>query len=104
MMDNQCVANFIAGATKQPCPKDDNRVATIVNTYDKNKDGLLDIQDFLRFYQVAASGNNIKAVQSNLKNHNVRLDLKKMADVVDELDYDEKEMPRYTLSANQEQF
>jgi hypothetical protein len=34
----------------------------------------------------------------------VRLDLKKMADVVDELDYDEKEMPRYTLSANQEQF
>ena len=50
MMDNQCVANFIAGATKQPCPKDDNRVATIVNTYDKNKDGLLDINDFLRFY------------------------------------------------------
>ena len=79
-------------------------VSSFLFSDDKNKDGLLDINDFLRFYQVAASGNNIKAVQSNLKNHNVRLDLKKMADVVDELDYDEKEMPRYTLSANQEQF
>ena len=53
---------------------------------------------------MAASGNNIKAVQSNLKNHNVRLDLKKMADVVDGLDFEQNEMPRYTLSANQEQF
>ena len=74
-MDNQCVANFIAGATKQPCPKDDNRVATIVNTYDKNKDGLLDINDFLRFYQVAASGNNIdqQAAYDKLINAEVRL-------------------------------
>ena len=53
---------------------------------------------------MAASGNNIKAVQSNLKNHNVRLDLKKMADVVDEIDFGQNEMPRFTLSANQEQF
>ena len=27
-----------------------------------------------------------------------------MADVVDEIDFDENEMPRYTLSADQEQF
>ena len=58
-----------------------------MNTYDADKDGCCDLNDFLRFYQVAASGNNIKAVQSNLKNHNVRLDLKKMADVVDEIDF-----------------
>lgn len=76
----------------------------ILNTYDSDKDGCLDLQDFLRFYYVAASGANLKAVQSNLKNHNVRLDLKKMSEVVDDVSYAQHEMPRYTLSANQEQF
>ena len=65
-----------------------------------DKDGNINLQDFLRFYYVAASGSNPKAVQSNLKNHNVRLDLKKMSEVVDEVSYAQHEMPRYTLSAN----
>ena len=72
----------------------------ILSTYDSDKDGCLDLQDFLRFYYVAASGANLKAVQSNLKNHNVRLDLKKMSEVVDDVSYARHEMPRYTLSAN----
>ena len=100
LMDAQCISNFISGATKQPCSKDDKRVETIVNTYDSDKDGNINLQDFLRFYYVAASGSNPKAVQSNLKNHNVRLDLKKMSEVVDEVSYAQHEMPRYTLSAN----
>ena len=33
-----------------------------MNTYDSDKDGYLDLQDFLRFYYVAASGANLKAV------------------------------------------
>ena len=58
----------------------------------------------MNFYKDAASGTTLKAVYSNLKNHNVRVDLKKMSEVVEEVDYAEHEMPRYSLSANQEQF
>jgi len=65
---------------------------------------MIDLPDFLRFYYDAASGTSIKAVQSNLKNHNVRLDLKKMSEVIEEVAFDVNEMPRYTLSANQGQF
>ena len=73
-----------------------------MNTFDTDKDGQLTLDDFLAFYRDAASGSAIKAVQQNLKNHNVRLDLKKMSDVVEQIDYAMNEMPRHTLSANQE--
>lgn len=103
-MDAKNVAAFIAGATKQPCTKDDSRVEHIMSKYDGDKDGQLTLDDFLGFYLDAASGSALKAVQQNLKNHNVRLDLKKMSDVVEQIDYAKNEMPRHTLSANQEQF
>lgn len=104
LMSKANVASFIAGATKQPCGPDDNRVEGIMNKFDTDKDGQLGLEDFLAFYYDASQGNALKAVQSNLKNHNVRLDLKKMSDVIETIDYAENEMPRHTLSANQEQF
>lgn len=103
-MDAKNVAAFIAGATKQPCGKDDDRVAQIMNKFDSDKDGQITLPDFLAFYQDAATGPAVKAVHQNLKNHNVRLDLKKMSDVVEQVDYAKNEMPRHTLSANQDQF
>ena len=39
MMSSKNVAAFIAGATKQPCGKDDNRVEGIMNKFDTDKDG-----------------------------------------------------------------
>ena len=104
VMDINNVAAFIAGATKQPCPPDDNRVDGIMSKYDTDKDGKIGLDDFLAFYEDAASGTALKAVHQNLKNHNVRLDLKKMSDVVEQIDYAKNEMPRHTLSANQDQF
>ena len=103
-MDRAGVARFISGATKQSCGPEDSRVDTILKTYDTDKDESLTIPDFLKFYYVAASGSLLKAVHSNLKNHNVRLDLKKMSEIVDDVQYAEADMPRHTLSANQEQF
>ena len=100
LMDGASVAAFIAGATKQTCTKSDQRVTHIVGKYDTDKDGAINLEDFLRFYTESASGTSVKAVYSNLKNHNVRVDLKKMSEVVEEVDYAENEMPRHTLSAN----
>lgn len=40
----------------------------------------------------------------NLKNHNVRNDLKKLADIGNDTSCPKEEMPRYTLSANQSWF
>ena len=100
LMDAGCVAAFISGATKQTCTKSDARVTTIVGKYDTDKDEAIDLDGFLRFYTDASGGTTLKAVYSNLKNHNVRVDLKKMSEVVEEVDYAENEMPRHTLSAN----
>lgn len=102
LMDRSAVARFISGATKQPCNHDDNRVDGILKTYDTDKDENLTIDDFLTFYYNAASGTLLKAVHSNLKNHNVRLDLKKMSEIVDDVQFSETDMPRHTLSANQD--
>lgn len=104
LMDNVCVANFIQGATKQNCPVTDNRVEHIMKKYDTDNDGNINLEQFLQFYYDAAAGTSLSAVYSNLKNHNVRTDLKKMSEVVEEVQYEQRDMPRYTLSANQEQF
>ena len=108
LLDAAGVAAFISGATKQTCTRGDNRVTTIVTKYANTgtkEAPALDVAAFLLFYKDAASNaGTLKAVYSNLKNHNVRVDLKKMSEVVEEVDYAAHEMPRHTLSANQEQF
>jgi len=104
LMDAAHVAKFIAGATKQECDANDNRVQGILSKYDNDKDGQLNLQEFLDFYYQSSSGQTLKAVHSNLKNHNVRLDLKRMSEIVEEVSFAEHEMPRHTLSSNQEQF
>lgn len=104
LMDRPSVARFIFGATGSPCAKEDSRVTTILNKYDSDKDEAITLAEFLRFYYDAAHGTGLKNVQLNLKMHNVRLDLKKISEVVDEVSFAEHEMPRHTMSANQVQF
>ena len=102
LMDNRSISQFIYGSTKTPCAKDDMRVKNILEKYDSDKDGAITLTEFWQFYYDAASGPNLKIVQSNLKHHNVRLDLKKVSEIVEEIDYAEHEMPRFTISDNQE--
>ena len=104
LMDDRAIAKFIHGATKSPCQKDDNNVKSILAAHDGDKDGSINLVEFLNFYYAAAAGTGLKTVQSNLKNHNVRLDLKKLSEVEEEVDFAENEMPRHTMSANQDQF
>lgn len=102
LMDDAACARFIQGSTGNQCPTNDNRVTTIIGKYDGDKDGSINLQEFLKFYYDASVGPTLHIVQSNLKHHNVRLDLKKFSEVVDEVDYAENEMPRFTMSDNQE--
>ena len=55
MMDDTNVAAFVAGATKQPCDKSEDRVKKIVEKYDTDQDGKITLGDFLAFYYDAAS-------------------------------------------------
>lgn len=71
---------------------------------DSDDDKNLDLKDFLKFYYVNASGPHEIIVRKNLKALNIRADLKPMNEIFEDLDFSETEMPRYTLSANQDQF
>lgn len=44
------ICNFIQGATKESCKKEDSRVAFIAS-FDSNKDGKLERADFIEFYR-----------------------------------------------------
>ena len=50
LLDEEHIAKFIAGATKQECDVHDNRVKQILSKYDEDKDGCLNLTEFLEFY------------------------------------------------------
>ncbi len=54
-MDNFSVARFITKTTKVSCISSESKVSDIIQAYDSNQDGCLDLQDFLQFYYDAAS-------------------------------------------------
>lgn len=62
LMDDASCARFIQGSTGNSCQKNDNRVATIINKYDSDKDGAISLQEFLKFYYDASCGPTLKVV------------------------------------------
>lgn len=100
------LASFIRAATKQNCTEGDSRVEKIMGLFDSDKDDQLTEADFIHFYSDASKGDEDQrgAVRANLKNLNVRPDLKKISEVIEESQFKKTDMPRYTLSANQDQF
>ena len=60
-------------------------------------------EEFLEFYAEAAR-DKADCVHDNLKNHNVRKDLKHLKDIYDDSSFSSHEMPKYIIAANQEQF
>jgi hypothetical protein len=68
-----------------------------------NKDGKIEREEFLSFYTEAAR-DKVERVYDNLKNHFIRQDLVKLSEVTEAQSFQKEEMPRYTLSHNQDQF
>ena len=52
------------------------------------------------YYDACKDKAKSSIVYENLKNHNVRTDLKKLAEVDDDSNFNQAEMPRYSISAN----
>ena len=103
-MDNVAVAKFVAGATKAGCQPEDEHVDKIIAQFDTDDDKCIDLDGFLNFYYDACKGPGIQNVRKNIKAHNVRADLKRMSEIYEDVTFSETEMPRFTLSANQQQF
>lgn len=50
MTQNEC-ANYIGGVTITYCPVNDNRISDLFYRYDTDKDGKINLEDFLHFYK-----------------------------------------------------
>ena len=68
-----------------------------------NKDGRIELQEFLIFYETAARSKP-ETVRENLRAHNVRNDLKKLSEVMEETSFKTEDMPRFKISETQEYF
>lgn len=80
----QSTYNFILGCVGEK-PNGDNaeedkRVEGLFETYDTDRDGKLQMADFFAFY-ATASRDRKGVVMDNLRNFNVRPDLKRWSDV-----------------------
>ena len=59
--------------------------------------------EFLSFYE-NASRSKAETVRENLKQHNVRNDLKRLSEVTEETSFSTGDMPRFKISENQDYF
>lgn len=92
---------FIKGATNETVQADDNRIKGLFAQYNKKKDGKMLREEFLTFYLEASLGKP-ERVHDNLKNHFIRLDLRKMSEIDQQTAYKKTDMPRLTMTTNQE--
>lgn len=102
-MTRETCGLFIRGVTSEPPKMYDERVDILFKAHDKNKDGLIEREDFLEFYRSASCGKDT-TVRENLRHNNIRNDLVRLIDAPQTMDYTSQEMPRYRLSADQEIF
>lgn len=102
-MTKETCSKFIKGCTgEQPLPNDE-RIITMFKIYDANNDGRIERDEFFNFFEVACKSKP-DTVRDNLKHHNIRNDLKKLSEVTEESSFATKDMPRFKISKNQDQF
>ena len=102
-MTRDSCALFIRGVTSEPPKMYDERIDLLFKAHDKNKDGLIEREDFLEFYRAASCGKDT-TVRENMRHNNIRVDLIRLIDAPQDMDYSIEEMPRYRLSADQDIF
>ena len=102
-MTKETCALFIKGCTGETPPANDDRILGLFKTYDTNNDGKIEREDFLVFYENSCKS-KVETVRENLRQHNIRNDLKKLSEVTEESSFKSEDMPRFKISKNQEQF
>mmetsp|Transcript_23119 Transcript_23119/g.22543 ORF Transcript_23119/g.22543 Transcript_23119/m.22543 type:complete len:315 (-) Transcript_23119:116-1060(-) len=102
MVPETC-ALFIKGCTGDYPPLNDDRITGLFDKYDSNKDGKIEEKDFMYFYELSCR-DKPETVRENLKQHNIRNDLKKLSEVTEETAFSTEDMPRFKIAENQEYF
>ena len=98
-MSPEQAAEFVRSCTEDNCRADDPRIINLFNTHDKNKDGFIEVEEFVEFYRIC-SVNKADIVRQNIAAHNYRADLKKISEV-QEASIKKEELPRFKISQNQ---
>jgi hypothetical protein len=103
VMTPKSAIRFILGATNEHVSETDNRIKGLFDGYDSDKDGKMLEEEFVRFYR-DASREKADRVFDNVKNHFISGDLTWFREYYQETMFKPEEMPKKTLSANQECF
>lgn len=82
-MTRETCALFIKGCTGEPATASDERITGLFTLYDRNKDGFIEREEFLEFYE-SACRTKPNTVRENMAKHNIRADLKKLSEVKDQ--------------------
>ena len=79
-MNAEGIAKFIDSCAHDNCSMNDNRVVEILEKYDKEKNGYLIEDNFLKFYSFACK-NKSNIVTKNLETYHYRKDLKRYDEI-----------------------
>ena len=103
-MDAEAAAAFIQNTTGEgTVAATDGRIKMLFSSFDKDKDGQLDLDGFLDFYKDAMMNKREDTVRQNLGVHGFRNDLKKFNEVQETV-IEVATLPRYILSCNPKSF
>ena len=103
-MNAEGAAELIRNTTgEQNVGPKDSRIKAMMKTYDKDKDGAMDLDGFLDFYRDSLVNKKEDTVRNNLHVHGFRNDLKKFSEVETAV-IDTSTLPRYILSCNPKSF
>ncbi len=98
-MTRETCSLFIRGCTGEPATVNDERITGLFNMYDRNKDGYIEREEFLEFYETSCK-TKPGTVRENMAKHNIRADLKKLSEIKEEETFATKDMPRLKISQN----
>ena len=94
-------AEFTSSCTHERCYENDDRIQTLFNQFDSNKDGRLDMEDFLEFYRTRANSHEF-VVWNNLNYKGYGSDLTRDSDGGKSVK--EEDLPRVFIVKDKEYF
>jgi CRISPR/Cas system-associated protein Csx1 len=100
-------AKFVTDVTSsnEPIKEDDHRILGLFAQFDRNRDDMLEREEFVSFYSDCAFQPGKKKIMwENLRNMGIRNDLKKFSDPFNPNNEDKTVLPRYQLAHNEDFF
>jgi hypothetical protein len=106
-MTKEDCARFVTNVTNanEPIKEEDNRILGLFAQFDKNKDDLLERDEFVAFYKdCSLQPGKKKIMWENFRNMGIRNDFKKLSEPYNANNEDKTVLPRYQLAHNEDFF